>query len=531
MNVPATVRLRAVTGDGAFAGAWATRLTDRLGALHLLRLTLGVLAISAVVALPAATGHAAEAVAPATAAYLLVVSATELARRLGRLTGLPVVVALLFADGLWLAMVREATGGPASILSGLVVMHLVAVMLVASARTGLRVALWHGALFLLGYALDLSWGRDPRNANLDITAAEASVSAVGAFLFLAVGTAIFSAVNERELRRSRADMAALADLAAALDRAATVEEVEAEAVGRAVTALQHRRAALLDLGGDGAVVVASPGADVCRRLDIEGPDPELDEVFAKGATRLVAHLDAGRLGRALPDARNVMLIPLLADGEPMGMLALEAGPSSPVVLRHRVDLARQFGSHVALALRSARLHAEVQRLASEDQLTGLANRRVFQDFLDHEIARAARSRQPVGLVMVDADHFKAVNDVHGHQVGDQVLAGLGAVLRAVVREVDLAARYGGEELALVLPGADAVEVAVVGERVRAAVTDADLPVPVTVSLGAASFPEHAGTAATLVEAADRALYASKAEGRNRCTVAEGGALRLVSRSA
>lgn len=173
-----------------------------------------------------------------------------------------------------------------------------------------------------------------------------------------------------------------------------------------------------------------------------------------------------------------------------------------------------------------KLESRLETLAIEDSLTGLANRRRFDERLDEEWARAYRDRSSLGLLMIDVDHFKAYNDEYGHPAGDACLRVVGKIIAAEMQRVgDLAARYGGEEFAMLLPNTDAAGCARIGERIRSAVHDAGLvhvssPAGkcVTVSVGGAacrpSFERTAG-AGSLVEAADRALYAAKDAGRDR----------------
>ena len=126
-------------------------------------------------------------------------------------------------------------------------------------------------------------------------------------------------------------------------------------------------------------------------------------------------------------------------------------------------------SYAALALRNAWLLEQVQRLAATDGLTKIANRRTFESTLEREVARATRSAEHLSLVMVDLDYFKALNDTHGHQAGDEVLRNVAAALSCECRDFDTAARYGGEEFVVILPGCNADEAFVIAERLRAAV--------------------------------------------------------------
>ena len=189
----------------------------------------------------------------------------------------------------------------------------------------------------------------------------------------------------------------------------------------------------------------------------------------------------------------------------------------------------------AIVIRVMRDHVEslIARLsdaARTDPLTQLPNRRGFRELLDLELERARRGGAPLTVLVGDVDHFKDVNDRAGHHVGDAALQRVAALLRDGVRKIDAAARIGGEEFAVVLPGAGAQEAFAVAERLRCALRDAfaDASVPITISFGIASHPAHAETAASLVRAADEALYGAKESGRNR-SVIHSPALRGLAR--
>ncbi len=177
-------------------------------------------------------------------------------------------------------------------------------------------------------------------------------------------------------------------------------------------------------------------------------------------------------------------------------------------------------SQFALAIRRIRLYERVQELAIHDGLTGLFVRRHFLARLQEEMARAARRELSFAFLMVDIDHFKLINDHHGHLVGDAVLRELAALLRTQVREVDLLGRYGGEEFALGLPETDMAHAEMAAERIRRAVEQTtfrayDEHLTMTVSIGVAAFPHDAVDVTELVEHADAALYKAKLGGRNR----------------
>ena len=181
--------------------------------------------------------------------------------------------------------------------------------------------------------------------------------------------------------------------------------------------------------------------------------------------------------------------------------------------------------------RRAEAENKLEEMATTDALTGLRNRRKFDDVIDSEWRRAIRHGTPVALLMIDADHFKAYNDTYGHQAGDQVLVGIAICISdSVSRAGDCAARYGGEEFAVLLPGTSEDDALKVAETIRGKVqgwsTDETIS---TVSCGVASLVPTAGTDwSALVGAADKALYAAKAGGRNRSVLANIPKLSLVA---
>jgi diguanylate cyclase (GGDEF)-like protein len=169
------------------------------------------------------------------------------------------------------------------------------------------------------------------------------------------------------------------------------------------------------------------------------------------------------------------------------------------------------------------VNQRLQELAVTDALTGLANRRAFTERLGGEIDRARRSGQPLSLLLIDIDHFKRLNDTLGHLEGDAALVIVAKILADGRRVEDLVSRFGGEEFAMVLPGAGAEDAHMVAERLRSAVEEgtAGAPAACTISIGHASLPDDAAEARALIAAADRALYDAKGAGRNRVRGASG----------
>jgi diguanylate cyclase (GGDEF)-like protein len=216
---------------------------------------------------------------------------------------------------------------------------------------------------------------------------------------------------------------------------------------------------------------------------------------------------------------------LTADSAYLGVLSIAR--YGRAFSRQEEELLEYLAGQAIVSIENASLHETVERQAVTDELTGLANARAFRSILEREIERSRRFQSPLGLVMVDLDDFKQVNDIHGHQQGDEVLASVAAVLRDFSRDIDAPVRYGGEELAVVLPQTDAEGAAQLAERMREAVERLRVPrvggggsLQVTASFGVAAVPESASDEEELVAAADAALYRAKRGGKNRVERAE-----------
>ena len=211
----------------------------------------------------------------------------------------------------------------------------------------------------------------------------------------------------------------------------------------------------------------------------------------------------------------------LVDG-PEYLGAISIARHGAAFTREAEDLLEYLAGQAVVSVENASLHEAVERQAVTDELTGLANVRAFLSTLDTEIERGRRYDTPLGLIMLDIDDFKVVNDSYGHQQGDEVLAQVAAVVRDETRELDTAARYGGEELAVVLPQTDASGAELLADRMRAAIASLQVPsvggngaLSVTASFGVAAIPESALDRDGLIAAADAALYAAKRAGKNR----------------
>ncbi|ROR34983.1 GGDEF domain-containing protein [Inmirania thermothiophila] len=246
-----------------------------------------------------------------------------------------------------------------------------------------------------------------------------------------------------------------------------------------------------------------------------------------GPSRLGPY-DADRHGpwlAGLPVA-SVAAVPLRHGGGPVGALLLGSRDPDRYRPSHATEFLDHFGAVVAVCLESAFNRERLRRASITDPLTGVPNRRYFEQRLREELERARRAGTPLGCAFIDIDRFKAINDGHGHEVGDHVLRAVARVVDAGLRACDVLARYGGEEFVALLPGSGLEEALAIAERVRAAVAAspvrpcAGTAVPVTVSVGVSALArvppgDVAAAGEALTRAADRGLYAAKAAGRNR----------------
>ena len=226
----------------------------------------------------------------------------------------------------------------------------------------------------------------------------------------------------------------------------------------------------------------------------------------------------------LPTEGSYYCGPLIAGGIIIGSVRIEKAKDLWTPDRQR--LVESYLSGAASALSNLRLLGRMKEQANIDLLTGLYNRRFVEDYARKLFAIARRREQPVGVIMLDLDHFKSFNDVYGHEIGDRILRQFAKTVTKAMRETNLAARYGGEEFVVVLPDTSAKSCTLVAERIRRAVltmvvpSNTEKPLPqLTVSIGVAAFPEHGKTLEEVIQASDKALYESKRGGRNRVTAA------------
>jgi diguanylate cyclase (GGDEF)-like protein len=227
-----------------------------------------------------------------------------------------------------------------------------------------------------------------------------------------------------------------------------------------------------------------------------------------------------------------MCVPMMAHGETLGMLYFDSGErpvqnelsqTQPSDSEQR--LAKTLAEHAALALANLNLRETLRIQSVRDPLTGLYNRRYMEESLERELRRSMRKKSPLGVVMLDVDHFKRFNDTFGHEAGDSVLQAVAKLFRSQLRGEDVVCRFGGEEFTVILPEASPEATRQRAEQLREAVKqmvpnfrDQSLEA-ITLSIGVASFPENGNTGEALLRKADSALYQAKQQGRDRVVIA------------
>lgn len=223
--------------------------------------------------------------------------------------------------------------------------------------------------------------------------------------------------------------------------------------------------------------------------------------------------------------RSGLTVPLVMRESVLGVLFLQDCRETRAWSIDDISLIGSLADNLSVAIENADLHAEREMQATTDGLTGVANRRSFNEMLAREFERARRYGEPLSLIVIDLDHLKKINDTQGHQMGDRAIRSLGLTLKQSCRSVDLPARYGGEEFCLLLPNTDITMAEQLAERLRRLINEAEVPGvgQISASLGVANYPLHADDPDLLFTRADEALYQAKQAGRNQIKVAANSA--------
>ncbi|MEB3338136.1 MAG: PAS domain S-box protein, partial [Leptolyngbyaceae bacterium] len=329
-----------------------------------------------------------------------------------------------------------------------------------------------------------------------------------------------------DLNQRHAEMVTLSEISDFLQACLTVEE--------ACDALSHLLASLFP-SCVGGIFMTSASRNRVEIMSSWGDSLQSQTAFhpqdcwalRRGRTHSMEHNQAGlRCKHNLADEEiaATLCIPMIAQGETLGLFYLSTHTSNALP-EAKQQLARTVAEQVALAIANLRLQETLQYQSTRDPLTGLFNRRYLEETLNQELSRAQRQQHPISVIMLDIDHFKRFNDTHGHEAGDYVLQTVSTLLKENVRSSDIACRYGGEEMILVLPDSSLEETYNRAEAIRRVISQIAISHngqtlgSLTASFGIASFPQHGSVGSTLVQAADAALYRAKAAGRNQVVIA------------
>ncbi len=265
----------------------------------------------------------------------------------------------------------------------------------------------------------------------------------------------------------------------------------------------------------------TPLEDLVASFDIGGY-PETLRVLETQAVAVIdsqdPHADDAESALMRADGnRMLVMLPLVAKGASIGLVELLT-KRHVIFTAEQLALARTMANEAAMALENARLYDDARKLADRDPLTGFYNHRYLHERLGEEVIRAQRSRRPLSLLMLDLDDFKLVNDTFGHLFGDRVLVWTAERIRSTLRSPDVAARYGGDEFAIILPDADEASARAAAERILRTFRDNPYEsegrgaVPMGLSIGIATHPVDGRTATDLIAAADQGLYRVKRSG-------------------
>ena len=331
---------------------------------------------------------------------------------------------------------------------------------------------------------------------------------------------------EREARRDRARSKQRREYVEALQGA--VDEPEAKE-------LLRRRAERLAPGAEAIVLTRNASGNSLSAATSAPAVPGLAEALVDATPRSCLAIRHGNAHERKPGevpletcqlcdrvTGGTFCVPELVSGEVIGAVLVVKDRAIKPTERDTIAAAV---TQAAPMLANLRNLAMAEHRAATDPLTKLPNARTVQETLIRLVAQSARNGSPLSAVVIDLDHFKALNDRHGHQAGDEVLETFAATLRRSVRASDFAGRWGGEEFVVLLPDTDSAGALKLAETMRARFDGLAIPAVtahITASLGVATFPDHAGDGATLIRAADRALYEAKEAGRNRVAAAVAG---------
>jgi diguanylate cyclase (GGDEF)-like protein len=339
------------------------------------------------------------------------------------------------------------------------------------------------------------------------------------------------------MKRTVEQLAAFNEMAKALTSTLELREVLALVMQKVSALLLPRNWSLILLddrtGKLYFEIAVGEGAEVLKGLQLNPGEGIAGAVFSSGAARLVHDVGGDpsfspRFDEASAfHTRSILAVPLVARGRVLGVIELVNGPTEPPFSNDDLTTLTAIADYAAIAIENARNFRRVQELTITDEHTGCFNARHLRAQLELEVKRSARFHHPLSLVFLDLDHFKSINDSHGHLMGSAALKEVGDLLIGLGRHnLDAVFRYGGDEFAVMLVETDPDGAQTIARRICDAFHDKrflepqGLDVRLTASVGVACFPDHANTSLELIRAADFAMYAAKARGRDGISMAE-----------
>jgi diguanylate cyclase (GGDEF)-like protein len=356
--------------------------------------------------------------------------------------------------------------------------------------------------------------------------------AAAGFVTLMVGLALYKRIIQREQhlleeQQRRRWAESLHDLIHRVTAQRDDRSIAEQLIDALTNFIDYEQALFYVEGESGLTLLASRGIGATEQAYLEHWPQQHPHAVARlrqaQKTLLLTPEDAATLaGGAKPGRHHYMAVPLHSGSGAFRLLLV--GRPNRMMNEQQMAVATAMAKQVNMALDNAQLIQELEGLATTDGLTKLYNRRYFMERAESEFERSHRYRRDLSVFLIDADHFKAINDTHGHDAGDRALRFLAAACRAGLRQLDVLGRYGGEELVVLLPEASAAVAYETAERLRQSIEQIQIPlsegeVRLTVSIGVATAGPDTETVAALINQADRALYEAKRNGRNRVVAA------------
>jgi diguanylate cyclase (GGDEF)-like protein len=341
---------------------------------------------------------------------------------------------------------------------------------------------------------------------------------------------------QRESRDLTKDVSVFLEIAKTVGSAMGAEEIFSIILDKSTQYVQAEQGSIMLLDEDRRElsIKAMKGLNkkVVELLKIHPGEGISGQVLMSGNPLMVTDIDTDQRitqeRRPRYKTKSFISVPLKLDGRTIGVLNVADKMSGEIFSKEDLQLLVSIGAYASVAIERSRFNQQIEELKKisiTDFLTGLLNRRYFQERMSEEIERSRRHHLPLSLIMIDVDDFKRVNDSLGYLIGDEVLKATARCIRNSIRTIDVAARYGGEEFTVILPQTSKADAQIIAERICAEVYRLDLPfiksdqkLALSVSLGLATYLEDAETLEDLIRNADIALHAAKAQGKNRVVV-------------